>query len=180
MQSESIGCLLIGETKRMRALRTKLYRHGIDTVSMLRGGDMLGAALDGLQMVRRRGNAAIVAEGELWAIALALAAQLCVEKIVLIAPTDSVKRPENEKEKQIDGLKRFACRNLFFCVSDVLVLEEGEDSDKRIDQLCRGMCNSQIYRLSMADQRWTNCELSPIDAAVRFLSEGEFTFSLAK
>ena len=45
MQSESIGCLLLGETKRMRALRTKLYREGIDPVSMLRGGDMLGAAM---------------------------------------------------------------------------------------------------------------------------------------
>jgi len=32
----------------------------------------------------------------------------------------------------------------------------------------------------MADQRWTNCELSPIDAAARFLSGGDFAFSLAK
>ena len=181
MQSESIGCLLIGETKRMRALRTKLYRQGIDTVSMLRGSDMLGAAMDGLQAARRRGSTAIAAEGEMWAVALALAAQLCVEKIVLIAPTDCVKRPENEREKQIDGLKRFARRNLFFCVSGVLVLENAAEApDGRMTAVYRRMCNASVRRIALSQEKWMNCKQSLLSAAARFLHVGDFEFTLAK
>ena len=182
LKAEPVGCFLIDQTKRMRRLRAILYANGVETVSMLRGGDLFSAAQDGLQAARRSGGACIAAEGEQWAIALALAAQLCVERIVLIAPTDFAKSPETEFEQQIEQLKGFARRNLFFCVSDVLVLEEQTDaqSDRRIDQICRGLCNSRVQRLSLTDQRWTNCEHSPIDAAARFLSEGDFVFSLAK
>lgn len=180
--AEPVGCLLIGETKRMRALRDRLTARGIAAMHAASGGDLLAAAQEGLCAVRRKGGACIAAEGELWAAALALAVQLCVERVVLIAPTDFVKAPKDEVEKQIERLKGFARRNLFFCVSEVLVLEEKTDarSDRRIDSLCKRMCNSRVYRLSLSDQRWTNCEHSPIEAAARFLGEGDFAFSLAK
>jgi len=182
LNAESVGCLILGETKRMRALRRLLYDLGIDTVSMPRGGDLFSSAQEGLQAARRRGSVCIAAEGEMWAPALALAAQMCVERVALIAPTDFAKIPESETEKQIARLKNFSRRNLFFCVSDVLVLEQCADaeSDRRIDRLCRKMCNSRLRRLSLTDQRWTNCEHSPIELAARFLCEGDFVFSLAK
>ncbi len=182
LNAKSVGCLLIGESMRMRALGEKLAARGVDPVCITHGADLLLSAQEGLRAARRSGEACIAAEGELWAAALSLAAQLCVDRIVLIAPTDFMHSPKSELEKQIERLKGFARRNLFFCVSDVLVLEEGLDarSDRRIDLLCRRMCNSRVHRLSMGDQRWTNCEHSPIEAVARFLCEGDFVFSLAK
>ena len=180
--AEPVGCLLLGETKRIRALCDSLNARGIDAVITAKDGDLLTAAQEGLYAARRRGGTCIAAEGEMWAAALALAAQMCVERILLIAPTDHPKPAKDDREKQIERLKGFARRNLFFCVSEILVLEEKNDarSDRKIDILCRRMCNSRVYRISLADQRWTNCEHSPIEAAARFLDDGEFAFSLAK
>ena len=179
---EAVGCLLLGETKRMRALCDMLCARGVATVMAATDGNLLTAAQEGLYAARRKGGTCIAAEGEWWAAALALAAQMCVERILLIAPTDLAKPANDEREKQIVRLKGFARRNLFFCVSEVLVLEDeiSAQSDRRIDSLCRRMCNSSVRRISLSDQRWTNCELSPIEAAVRFLDGGEFAFSLAK
>lgn len=182
LNAEPVGCLLIGETKRMRALRERLTARGVDTASPSPSGDLLTSVQEGLYAARRRGGACVAAEGELWAAALALAAQLSVERVVLIAPTDRAGSPKDDYQKQIERLKGFACRNLFFCVSEVLVLEDAPDerSAKRIDSVCRRLCNARVHRLSLTDQRWTNCKHSPIEAAARFLDEGDFAFSLAK
>lgn len=177
-----VGCLLIGDTKRMRALREQLAACGVPTVSAVQGGDLLGAAQEGLCAARQPGGACVAAEGELWAAALALAAQLSVERVALIAPTDRSENPKDDWERQIVRLKGYACRNLFFCVSEVLVLEGESDvrSAKRIDLLCRRLCNARVHRVSLLDQRWTNCEHSPMEAAARFLRDGDFRISLAK
>ena len=163
----TVGCLLIGETAkgRMRALRDRLDACGIATVGVTGQGDLLGGAQEGLRAARRSGGACVAAEGEMWAAALALAAQLSVERIVLILPTDR-RNPKNEREEQIERLKGFARRNLFFCVSDVLVLELRGDgrSDRRIDQVCRRLCNARVRRMPMAD--------GALEAAARFLAQG--------
>lgn len=179
---EPVGCLLIGDTLRMRALRERLNERGVETVFAPRQGDLLNAVQEGLYRARRSGGACIAAEGELWAAALALSAQLSVERVALIEPTDRFRNPKDDWERQVVRLKGFARRNLFFCVSDVLVLEGGEDGwpAKRMDLLCRRMCNARVQRVSLADQRWTNCEQSPMDAAACFLRDGDFAFSLAK
>ena len=162
-----VGCLLIGETAggRLRTLRDRLNARGIATVCMAAKSDLLSGAQEGLRAARRSGGACVAAEGELWAAALALAAQLSVERIVLILPTDQ-RNPKNEWEEQIERLKGFARRNLFFCVSDVLVLElrGDERSDRRIDQICRRLCNAKVRRMQMAD--------GALEAAARFLAQG--------
>lgn len=181
---EPVGCLLIGETDRgrMRALRERLNARGIVTVGTPRREDLLAAAQEGLYAARGLGGACIAAEGELWAAALALAVQLSVERIALIAPTDHFQQPKSDWEKQIERLKSYARRNLFFCVSDVLVLE-GEASGrsaKRIDLMCRRMCNARVRRVNLAGETWTNCKQSEIDAVAGFLVDGDFGFLLAK
>lgn len=163
-----VGCLLIGEmTKgRLWALRDRLDARGIETVGLSQQDDLLCGAQEGLRAARRSGGACIAAEGELWAAALALAAQLSVERIVLILPTDR-RNPKNKWEEQIERLKGFARRNLFFCVSDVLVLElrGDERSDRRIDQICRRLCNAKVRRMPMTE--------GALEIAARFLALGK-------
>lgn len=179
---ESVGCLLLGETWRMHELKERLNACSVETAKPALDGDLLCAAQEGLRSVRRNdGLCCVAAEGELWTAALALAAQLCVDRVALITPTNRMKRPKNNFERQIERLKGYACRNLSFCVSEVLVLEEADVQDaRRMDAVLKRMCNSRIYRAVWADQRWTNCEFSPYEAVIRFLCGGEFLFSLAK
>lgn len=177
---EPMGCLLIGKTMRMHALRDHLNSSGVETVFAERGSDLLSCVQEGLYRARRSG-VGIAAEGEMWAAALALSAQLSVDRIVLIEPTDCFRIPKNEWEKQVVRLKGFARRNLFFCVSDVLVLEDDAGERKVwLDTLCRRMYNARVVRASMTDQRWIKCEHSQMDAAARFLGGGDFQFTLAK
>lgn len=177
---EPVGCLLIGETMRMHALCERLNENGVETFFAQRGGDLLSSVQEGLYRARRPGGVCIAAEGEMWAAALALAAQLSVERVALIEPTDRFRSPSNDQERQLVRLKSFVRRNLFFCVSDVLMLEGDGEPAGRLDALCRRMCNARVWRAELSDQRWTNCEHLPIDAAARFLKSGEFAFSLAK
>lgn len=177
-----VGCLLIGETKRMAALKERLHDRGVSTLSAAWTGSLLAAAQEGLLAVRRPGGACVAAEGELWAAALALAVQLHVDRIALIAPTDRLKNSKDALEKQIERLKGYARRNLFFCVSDVLVLEGAGDprSARRIDLLCRRLCNARVQRGMLDDQSWTNCKQLPLEAVVQFLVAGDCDFTLAK
>ena len=180
--SGPVGCLLIGRTMRMRALQERLTARGVLTVSASGEGDLLSAAQEGLVAARQPGGACVAAEGELWAAALALAVQLSVERVALIAPTDRCALPGSDWNRQIERLKGFARRNLFFCVCDVLVMEGEADarSARRLDLLCRRLCNARVHRVSLLDQRWTNCEFSPVEAVARFLRDGDFRISLAK
>lgn len=179
---QPVGCLLLGDTVRMRTLAERLAARNVAAVHAGFGDNLLTAAQEGLYAARRSGGACVAADGEFWAAALALSAQLSVERVVLMAPTDRIGNAKDDLEKQIERLKAYACRNLFFCVSDVLVLEGESDprSARRIDQLCRRLCNARVQRASLSDQRWTNCEQSPIEAAAGFLKDGVFAFSLAK
>lgn len=163
--SGTMGCLLIGDTAhgRMRALRDRLDARGVATVDLSRNGDLLCSAQEGLRAARQSDGACVAAEGELWAAALALAAQLSVDRVALILPTDH-RNPKDEWERQIERLKGFARRNLFFCVSDVLVLEQ--QSDRRIDQVCRRLCNARVQRMRLSgDSRM-------LEVAACFLEKG--------
>lgn len=174
---EPIGCLLIGETVRMNALGERLNANGVETFFAQHSRDLLSSVQEGLYRARRPGGVCIAAEGEMWAAALALAAQLSVERVVLIEPTDRFRMPRNDRERQIVRLKSFVRRNLFFCVSDILMLEKDVE---QMNALCRRMYNARVWRAKLSDERWTNCEHLHIDAAARFLTSGEFAFSLAK
>lgn len=166
----AMGCLLIGETARMRTLKCRLDALGVSTLSLGQGGPLLSVAQEGLYAVRGPDGACVAAEGELWAAALALAVQLSVERIVLIAPTDTLERGRDEWAKQMERLKGYAKRNLFFCVSEVLVLEGAGDvrSERRIDQVCRRMCNARVHRAALSCE--ARHEGAALDAAARFLA----------
>lgn len=179
---ESVGCLLIGETKRMGMLEEVLAERGIETARAAFGDDLLASVQEGLWKVRGSGGVCIAAEGEYWPAALAPAVQLCVDRIVLLDPKDLRPNSEAEWGKQMDRLRSFVCRNLFFCVSDVMVMELSDDArmEKCVARLCRELCNARIRRVKVSEQRWTNCEFFPFEVAARFLYAGERMFSLAK
>lgn len=167
----TMGCLLIGETARMRTLKNRLDALGVSTLSLGQDGQRLSVAQEGLRAVRGPGGACVAAEGELWAAALALAVQLSVERIVLIAPTDTFAGRRDEQRRQMERLKGYARRNLFFCVSEVLVLEGAGDvrSERRIDQVCRRMCNARVHRAALSGEARQE-EGAALDAAARFLA----------
>lgn len=182
MACRPVGCLVIGETMHMRALYEKLEECGVDMTAIGKSDHLLTEAQEALCTVRRAGGVCIVAEGEMWPVALALAAQLIVDRIALIAPTDRLKKTRDNFEKQIERLKGYARRNLFFCVSEVLILEESIDdrSARCVDGLCRGLCNSKVYRISSAEKRGINCEQSFVELTAGFLAGRDCGFSLAK
>lgn len=174
----SVGCLLIGDASHegLKALGAQLAERSVATAFSGGRGDVLSAAQEGLYAVRGPGGVCVAAEGEFWAAALALAAQLCVERVVLIAPTDR-RNSKEDWERQIQRLKGFARRNLFFCVSDVLVLEKSIES-RQVNQICRRLTNAKVLRVVIGEE--ANVQRRAINAAVKFLIEGDFTFSLAE
>lgn len=176
-----IGCLILGQTAWMTALESRLSEYGVIAVRGREDENLFTSAQEGLCAARRPGGVCVAAEGELWAAALSLAAQLCVDRVVLVAPTDHPNKSTNEQEKQIARLKGFARRNLFFCVSEVLVLECGVDarSQKRMDAVLRRLCNAHVHRLSVRENLLHGEDMA-VEAAACFLADGEFGFSLAK
>ena len=152
---DALGCLLIGERSggRLEPLEALLRARGTRTVCI--GGEgLLDAAQEGLRQARGTGGVCIAAEGEMWAAALALAAQLPVERIVLIAPEDRDRAisVRDERSRRLQRLKAYAKRNLFFCISSILLLEIPVEtrSDRRVDELCRRLCNASVQRTSLA------------------------------
>lgn len=101
------------------------------------------------------------AEGEMWPAALALSVQLHVDRIALI-------RPECAKssDRSLERLKAYVMRNLFFCVSEVLLIG-GADDLRFADRLVNA-------RVACAET-WTNCKHSAAEAAECFLLRGDFT-----
>ncbi len=171
---QPVGCLLLGESDRISALGRILTSQ--DVRISLPGADrnLLYSAQEGLFAARLPGGACIAAEGEMCWAALAVAALLSVERVALIAPREPGQN--TERDRQLVRLRGFARRNLFFCVADVLVLEDGHSMDATL----RRLCNARVRRADLRDQRWTNCEYSPIYAAARFLKDGDFEIALAK
>jgi hypothetical protein len=181
LETGSVGCLLLGDSMNMRALGEALREQGVDTAEPSGCGDLFISVQEGLRAARRCGGVCIAAEGEWWTAALALAAQLCVDRIVLIAPTEYRMPPDTGFDRQFKSLRCYVRRNLFFCVSEVLVLETEEAcAERQMNSVLNSLRNARVYRLKTDDQRWTNCEFSLVEAVVSFLQSGEFMFSLAK
>ena len=179
MRSERMGCLLIGEAAggRLGALRERLRAAGVATQRVAPGGaDFLEAAQAALYETRGARGACVAAEGACWPVALALAAQLSVDRVALFEP-EAEGAPESRGA--LGRIEAYARRNLFFCVADVLVLE-GAGGARSLERVWRGLCNARVERVSLRDQKWTNCKQSPIEAAARFLEAGVSPFALAK
>lgn len=164
-----VGCLLIGNTdsERLSILRKQLGVRGVDTVEAPNGENRLESAQEGLYAARRHGGTCVAAEGAGWMPAIALAVQLNVDRIALIAPAYAA---NDAFERQ---MRNFVRRNLFFCVAEILVLEDVSNSEMRreLDGFCRRMCNARIWRLPVAGS-WMG-RRSPLEMAARFLAAGE-------
>ena len=110
--------LMVGENEG-RVLAARLRAGGIGVVRVETNTGIQEAALDGLRCARGKERTMIAASGEkVWA-ALALAARMNVDRLALINPCPA-ECAETRK------MQFFAMRNLFFCVSDVLVIERGD------------------------------------------------------
>lgn len=137
------GCLMLnGECdRRMQALEARLRENGIGTVNAAAHGSIQDSALDGLRRARGREQTMITASGETVWVALALAARMNVDRLVLIDP-----RPAERAEMR--EIQFFAARNLFFCVSDVLVI--GSDNARAFDKTVKKLLNSRVWRMNGA------------------------------
>ena len=131
-----MGCLMLGGGEFIRALSRRLADSGAQVERA--DGETLDAARDGLFRISGCARVCAAAAGKSWPAALALAAQLRVDRLVLLRPELSARRSPAEA---------FARRNLFFCVSEILIFD-GADAAilKETDALCRGLCNAQIWR----------------------------------
>lgn len=149
----------------MEVLRRRLDESGVKTVGASKRTDRWLAAQEGLFAARRHGGTCIAAEGEWWTEALALAAQLNVDRIALIFP-------EHSEKVQYNPPLGFLRRNLFFCVADVLVLENTQDAQmmRELNGLFRRMCNARVWRMEAEKTK-----VRPLETAVRFLAAKDWS-----
>lgn len=132
-----VGCLMLGGGEFARALSRRLAESGAQVERA--DGETLDAARDGLFRISRRARVCAAAVGKNWATALALAAQLRVDRLALFRPEFGARR---------SPAAAFARRNLFFCVSEILIFDGADAAAlKETDALCRGLCNAQIWRV---------------------------------
>lgn len=182
MRSEQMGCLLIGEEEtRMGKMARALEEKNAATCIVTDGKDLLLRAQEGLCRVRPGSQSVcIAAEGAMWPVALALSIQLGVDKIALIDPRLSANHSEDGLNRQRERLIAYARRNLFFCVSEVLIVGEGEAdarARRKMEKVWRKMNNARLYRM---DKTWINCEQLLNSALISFFTKGEFAKLLAK
>lgn len=182
MRSERMGCLLIGEEEtRIGKMACALEENNAATCVVTDGKDLLLRAQEGLCSVRPGSQSVcIAAEGAMWPVALALSIQLGVDKIALIDPCLSTNNAEESLNRQRERLRAYVRRNLFFCVSKVLIVGDGEKNARarrKMENVWRKMNNAQIYRV---DKTWINCEQLLNSALISFFIEGEFAKLLAK
>ena len=132
-----VGCLMLDGGEFARALSRRLAESGVQ-VERADGGT-LDAARDGLFRISGRARVCAAAVGRSWATALALAVQLRVDRLALFRPEFGARRSPAEA---------FARRNLFFCVSEILIFDGADVASMReTDALCRGLCSAQIWRV---------------------------------
>lgn len=160
---QAVGCLLIAERSgtSFERLGMRLAAEDVHIVRVMRSGNLLADAQRGLYAVTRAGKrACVAAEGEMWAAALALGIQLNVDRIVLLFPQEC----RGIRDRRLEWLKGYVRRNLFFCVSDVLIIEEAGQS-ACVDKLCRRLINADVWRLHAEEGEAGASDL----AAARFL-----------
>ena len=180
---KAVGCLCIGDlTVGKQVFSGPFPVHGLGGVALkpfvpAAGEDLWPGLQAALQDVRAEyGSACVLAAGAGCAAALALSVQLPVERLALLYP----RRPCGPLRR----LDRFARRNLALCVSDVLVVSEGESAYASA-LLAGGLgAHSPVIRLCIdqnaGSEMFTNPENGLNTALSRFLRTGELPKSLAE
>ena len=192
-----VGCLLIDDLLSGENVLSGLF----SSVELSRGrvrlfdcpeGANLHEQLQRAHHAARKGRSgvAIAANGRGCDAALALAEQLPVERLALIAPearrfSDSRRSGASPRlSRQANRLRAFARRNLALCVCDVLIVET---AGARGGQALRegGLCaNSRVTQLSLMGERdknlYNNGEFNLKTLILGFLQRGELPKSLAE
>ena len=159
-----------------------------------RGGDLLGAAQAQLYAAREACDAiAVLARGTGCGLALALAEQLPVDRLVLIEPKLPRMRwwrrragtgEDAGRRAQLRRLWGFARRNLSLCVSDALLIE-GQGASFGARLCAQGLsAHCCVRRLSIRGENgsilFTNCENEVKGCVEVFLRAGELPKKLAQ
>ena len=196
------GCLVIDELRSggepasgFRFLRA-LAGVEVQVFRQRPGGGLWDDLQTALQALRAKcETASILSRGTGCAAALALAAQLPVERLALVDPDLSPGRFGAFARQsgrgacdpllftQICRLSDFARRNLALCVSDVLMIERGEDREARA--LRRGLsAHGRVFTLRLdgdfGDEMYTVRENTVKQALSCFLCRGELPKTLAE
>lgn len=117
--------------------------------------------------------------------AVALSAQVPVERIVLICTEENMPHEDGRMKRQLNKLSRFARRNAAFCISEVMVISAGDGGGhERSQMLVNSLVNAAVIKgISMAgnDKKiWTDYEWMMNNQIYRFLCGEELTKSLAE
>ena len=199
------GCLLIDDLAPGRPALSRLSAfHDLPGVqTSLFDADRTDRIWDRLQedfqAVRANcGASAALGVGTGCIAAVALAAQLPMDRLVLIDPLFTVRdagpipfRPLGKRRtdqavrlRQLRRLARYAARNLSLCVADMLVVEHAFDPDDAPSPLPARLPHCRVARLCVppleGSERFRNCENEEKQRISRFLSRGELPKSLAE
>lgn len=164
-----VGCLYIGtDVERNAHIRQRLSDYGVWTVCGEWQSDLLKDMQRGLYCVRKQAaRVCIAAESEMCTAALALAVQFCVDRVALIHPFERMDIPDPYQRRQLNRLYGYAKRNLFFCVSDLLIVDSGGDATHGADALLGRMVNARIWRMKMMRE-------DMVDPVARFMLCDDF------
>lgn len=182
----AVGCLYIDElTPGTRNPSGRLLFNAVAGASARFAPPGDGRLWEALQIAlqqARRGKAVsgVVALGSGCCGALALAEQLPVDRLVLIAPSLF---PGRESGPALRRIAAFARRNLCLCASEVLAVK-GEERPERALRPGRLAAQGRLIRMEMrADgdgKLYTNREFDAKNAVSHFLRTGELPKSLAE
>lgn len=128
------GCLLMAENENsLPSLRRALARQDIFVRCLLSSENMLDCARQCLnELAGKSESVCIVSLGRWWVVALALSAQLRVDRLALLEIDATCIGETHVDDRQYCRLRGFVRRNLFFCVSDVLVLGRNPSMEKEV------------------------------------------------
>lgn len=188
----TIGCLMINELtseeRQLSGLSVFLGKKGIYSRHFNIGEDRrIHAQLQSAyqKVCANSKERCIIGAGTGSIGALALAAQLPVDRLILMDEAFFYKEEETGKQKQFKRLAGFANRNISFCVTNALLIaDNNEDSLARMLKMAKAMSNSSVCLIqiwgALRKDLCTNCESAGKEIIYSFLSSGGLPKYLAE
>lgn len=121
------------------------------------------------------GSGGVVAVGSACACALALSAQLPVDRQVLIDPWRGGPLPW-----ALRRVRAYARRNAVFCLADTLIVDPPGADPRLTERLAGDLCNSRVWALRAGEDLWSNRKEVLNSWILQFLCDGEWPKSLAE
>ena len=188
-----MGCLVIddlaGRGGRLTALEDGLRSGGVRVRRFEDdgAGDLHGHLQEALLAARGSGGADILAVGAGCGAALALAAQLPVDRLALLElPAEHSGTPAGRAlRRRVAPVERFVRRNMALCVSQVLLIAPDNAPQRhRLARMARALTNARVTRAFLRGDGesglCTNCENALEKALIGFFSGADLQKSLAQ